>query len=107
MPHFTHNSRVWRSFCRVIDSLSELIANYMAVTSVKSPTLDLTGSGRSFIYIYIYIRSYKEEHGSLDIYNGLSQVYCIKQEDTPFVHKMFNKTQRKGLFASLLTVVLS
>ena len=35
----------------MIDSLSELIASYMAVSSAKSPTLDLTWSGRSFIYI--------------------------------------------------------
>ena len=38
------------SFCRVIDSPSELIARYMIVSSVKSLTLDLTGSGRSFMY---------------------------------------------------------
>ena len=51
MGHFSHNSRVWRSFCRVIDSHSELIARYMDVSSAKSLTLDLTWSGRSFIYI--------------------------------------------------------
>ena len=51
MSHrFSHISRVWRSFCRIIDSPSELIARYMAVSSAKSLTLDLTWSGRSFIY---------------------------------------------------------
>ena len=38
------------SFCIVIDSPSELIARYMAASSAKSLTLDLTWSGRSFIY---------------------------------------------------------
>ena len=51
MGHFPHISRVWRSFYRVIDSPSELIARYMAISSAKSMTLDLTWSGRSFIYI--------------------------------------------------------
>ena len=46
----SHFSRVKRSFCRVIDSPSELIARYMAVSSAKSLTLDLTWSGRSFMY---------------------------------------------------------
>ena len=51
MSHrFSHISRMWRSFCRVIDSPSELIARYMAVSSAKSLTLYLTWSGRSFIY---------------------------------------------------------
>ena len=41
MPHrCSHLSRVKRSFCRVIDS--ELIARFMAVSSEKSLTLDLT-----------------------------------------------------------------
>ena len=31
---------------------SELIHNYMAVSSAKSLTLDLTFSGRSFMYMY-------------------------------------------------------
>ena len=44
MSHrFSHISRVWRSFCRVIDSPSELIARYMAVSSAKSLTLNWTG----------------------------------------------------------------
>ena len=34
----SHNSRVWRSFCRVIDSPSELIARFVAVSSAKSQT---------------------------------------------------------------------
>ena len=38
------------SFSRVIDSPSKLIARDMAVSSAKSLTLDLTWSGRSFIY---------------------------------------------------------
>ena len=51
MSHrFSYVSRVKRSFCRVIDSPSELIARYMAVWSAKSLTLDLTWSGRSFMY---------------------------------------------------------
>ena len=44
-------SRVWMLFCRVIDSPSELIARYMAISSARRLTLDLTGSGR-VIYIY-------------------------------------------------------
>ena len=48
--HFSYVSRVKRSFCRVIDSPSELIGRYMAVSSAKSLTLDLTWSGRSFMY---------------------------------------------------------
>ena len=52
MSHlFPHKIRLWRSFCRVIDSLPELIARYMAVSSAKSLNLDLTWSGRSLIYI--------------------------------------------------------
>ena len=46
----SHFSRVKRSFCRVIDSPFELIARYMAIPSAKSLTLDLTWSGRSFMY---------------------------------------------------------
>ena len=39
------------SFCRVFDSPSELIARYILLYHLqKSPTLDLTWSGRSFIY---------------------------------------------------------
>ena len=38
------------SFCRVNDSPSDLTARYMAVSSAKSLTLDLTWSGRLFIY---------------------------------------------------------
>ena len=47
---WSHFSRVKRSFCRVIDSPSELIARYMAVSSAKSLTLGLTWSGTSFMY---------------------------------------------------------
>ena len=51
MSHrFSYVSRVKRSFCRVIDSPSELIGRYMSVSSAKSLTLDLTWSGRSFMY---------------------------------------------------------
>ena len=35
---------------KVIDSPSELVARYMAVSSAKSLSLDLTWSCRSFIY---------------------------------------------------------
>ena len=48
--HCSHFSRVKRSFCRVFDSPSELTARFMAVSSAKSLTLDLTWSGRSFMY---------------------------------------------------------
>ena len=48
---FPHISRFKRSFCRVIDSPSERIARCMAVSSAKSVTLDLTWSGRSFMYV--------------------------------------------------------
>ena len=52
MSHrFSHISRVWMSYCRVTDSPSELVARYVAVSSAKSLTLDLTWSGRSFIYV--------------------------------------------------------
>ena len=52
MSHlFPHFSRVWRSFCRVIYSPSELIARYVAVSPAKSLTLDLNWSGGSIIYI--------------------------------------------------------
>ena len=47
---FSNISRVWMSFCRVNNSPSELTARYMAVSSAKSLTLDLTWSGRLFIY---------------------------------------------------------
>ena len=47
----SHLSRLKRPFCRVIDSSSELIARYMAVSSAKSLALDLTWSGRSFMYV--------------------------------------------------------
>ena len=51
MSHrFSYVSGVKRSFCRVIDSPSELIGRYMAVSYAKSLTLDLTWSGRSFMY---------------------------------------------------------
>ena len=46
----SHFSRMKSSFSRVIDSTSELIARYMAVSSAESLTLDLTWSGRSFVY---------------------------------------------------------
>ena len=51
MSHrFSYVFMVKRSFCRVIDSPSELIGRYIAVSSAKSLTLDLTWSGRSFMY---------------------------------------------------------
>ena len=51
LPHrCSYLSVVSRSFCRVIDSPSELIARYMVVSSAESQSLDLTWSGRSFIY---------------------------------------------------------
>ena len=43
---FPYISRVKRSFCRVTDSLSELIGRYMAVSSAKSLTLDYFGANR-------------------------------------------------------------
>ena len=46
----SHLSRVRRSVCRVIDSPSELIDRYMPLSPAKSLTVDLTWSGRSFIY---------------------------------------------------------
>ena len=51
MSHrFFNISRMCRSFCRVIDSPSGLIAKYIAVSSAKSLTRDLTWSAKSFIY---------------------------------------------------------
>ena len=38
------------SSCKMFASDRELIHNYMAVSSAKSLTLDLTFSGRSFMY---------------------------------------------------------
>ena len=56
---FSHCSRHARSVCRTWPSVVELIARYMAVSSAKSLTLDLTCSGRSFMYArkrtYFYI----------------------------------------------------
>ena len=50
MSHrFSHISRVLMSFCRIIESPSEPIARYMALSSAKK-TLDLTWPGMSFIY---------------------------------------------------------
>ena len=50
MPRrFSHTSSWWRSFCSEIDSPSELMTRYMAVSSAKSLTLNLIWSGRSFI----------------------------------------------------------
>ena len=63
------------SFCRVIDSPSELIARYMAVSSAKSLTLDLTWSGRSFIYIRKSMGPKTEPFGTPDdtaIYSDLT-----------------------------------
>ena len=47
---FSHCSRLARSVCRISLSVVELIARYKAVSSAKSLTLDLTCSGRSFMY---------------------------------------------------------
>ena len=47
---FSHYSRHARSVCRTPLSVVELIARYKAVSSAKSLTLDLTCSGRSFMY---------------------------------------------------------
>ena len=47
---FSHCSGHARSVCRTWPSLVELIAGYMAVSSAMSLTLDLTCSGRSFMY---------------------------------------------------------
>ena len=47
---FSHCSRQARSVCRTWPSVVELIARYMAVSSAKSRTLDLTSLGRSLMY---------------------------------------------------------
>ena len=49
---FPRNSRVWSLFCRVIDSPSDPIAKYMAISSATSLNQDLTWSGRSSIFIW-------------------------------------------------------
>ena len=50
--HFSHISRMWRSFCRVIDSPSELIAGYNVYGHIicKMPNSGLDLVSRSFIY---------------------------------------------------------
>ena len=62
--HCSRFSRMKRSFCRVIDSPSELITRYMAVSSAKSLTLDLTWSGSSFMYARKSIRQRTEPCGT-------------------------------------------
>ena len=47
---FSHCSRHARLVCRTWPSVVELIARYMAVSSAKSLTLNLTCSGRSLMY---------------------------------------------------------
>ena len=47
---FLHCSRQARSVCWPWPSVVELIASYMAVSSAKSLTLDLTCLGRSLVY---------------------------------------------------------
>ena len=47
---FSYCSRHARSVCMTWPSVVELIARYMAVSSAKRLTLDLTCSGRSFMY---------------------------------------------------------
>ena len=47
---FSHCSRHARSVCRTWPSVVEQIARYMAVSSAKSLTLNLTYLGRSFMY---------------------------------------------------------
>ena len=47
---FPHCSRQARSVCRTWPSVVELIARYMAESSTKSLTLDLTCLGRSLMY---------------------------------------------------------
>ena len=64
--HFSHISSWWKSFCSVIDSHSELMARYMAVSSAKSLILDLTWSGRSFIYVRKSMGSRTEPCGTPD-----------------------------------------
>ena len=47
---FSHCSSIMRSSCKMFASDRELIHKYMAVSSAKSLTLDITFSGRSFMY---------------------------------------------------------
>ena len=72
-------SRLRRSFCRVIDSPSELIASYTVVSSAKSLTLDLTWSGkcRSFMYA-------RKSTGSRNKPCGTSEDTAILSDLTPF-----------------------
>ena len=50
IPHIFPFSRLSWSFWRTGPSMCELRARYIAVSSTKSLTLDLTCSGRSLVY---------------------------------------------------------
>ena len=50
IPHLFPSFENARSVCRTWPSVVEQIARYMAVSSAKSLTLDLTCSGRSLMY---------------------------------------------------------
>ena len=49
---FSHCSSLRRSACKIFASDRELMQRYIAVSSAKSLTLDLTCSERSFMYDY-------------------------------------------------------
>ena len=61
---FSHCSSHARSVCRTWPSVVELIARYMAVSSAKSLTLDLTCSDRSLMYARKRIGPRTEPHGT-------------------------------------------
>ena len=63
---FSNCSRLARSVCRTSLSVVELIARYKAVSSAKSLTLDLTCSGRSFMYARKRIGPRTEPCGTLE-----------------------------------------
>ena len=91
MSHrFSHISRMWRSFCRIIDSPSELIARYMAVSSAKSLTLDLTWSGRSFIYA-------RKSMGPRTEPCGTPEDTAILSDLTPFKTTAWERESKKSL----------
>ena len=88
--HFSHNSRMWRSFCSVTDSPSELIARYMAVSSAKSLTPDLTWSGRSFIYA-------RKSMGPRTEPCGTPEDTAILSDLTPFETTACERESKKSL----------
>ena len=97
MPHlFPHISRMWRSFCRVIDSPSQLIARYMTVSSAKSLTLDLTWSGRSFIYA-------RKSMGPRTEPSGTPEDTAIMSDLTPFKTTAWEWESKTSCMCSLLT----